>query len=457
MKLKSVDIAYKTLEVGRVYSYKELCEILKEKPKTGNSKPSQIARWNNYFELEKVSRSEYRVMSMKDNPPEQVNPYRGKVLECEEEFNAVLYYCLFNRESYYRDNTEKKQVINKPDRIITENENGEMDMNLHLVGNFHPEMRHIYIDLVRDAYYFDKNELIKTMGLYDRRINFAKTYKDIPIDNFAIRLFKETVAGKSREVFDYRMKKLVKQEILEYKDCIVWSRTYWDDKRNEDRIKNYVLPDRFTVIWKECEQEALKVLNYRNVQDVIADNGWERYVKTTKEIAMKINKEFEHCEKKKIVIFNAKYVNGIRTKYVDNYWYDNPETISYDRYMVLKCAFEKVKKKNKKNVAKLKEMMNRLCKERIIRKIARINKEHEEGQKAKKEECYTETRKLLDEMKEMGCEYPEIEKQLKEVDAKCEKRIEINVAQELLKLCDRWVGGIGTEEETENSELSEEK
>ena len=441
MITKSIDQAYKTLEVGRIYSYKELCEILKEKPKTGNSKPSQIARWNNYFELEKVSRSDFKVISITDNPPEQVNPYKGKVLECEKEFNDVLYYCLFNEKSYYHHHVMTgKYTIFQPYRIITENENGERNMNLHLVSKYNPKMNGNY-NWVRDAYYFDKNELIKTMGLYDRTINFAKPYKDIKIDNFAIRLFKETVTGKAREVFDYRMKKLVKQGILEYKDCIVW--------------ENQILPDRFTVIWKECEKEALKVLNYRNIQSVITDNGWERYVKTTKEIATKINDKFKDCEKKKIVIFKPEYAEELRKKYVDNCHLHDRMTLT--QILKWEADFDEVEEQHEKNVAKLKEMMNRLCKERIKRKIARINKEYEEGQKAKKEEYYTETRKLVDECKKFGWEYPEIEKQLKEVDAKCENRISVNTAQELLKLCDKWVGGIGTEEEKENSELSEEK
>lgn len=400
MITKSIDQAYKTLEVGRVYSYKELCEILKEKPKTGNSKPSQLARWNNYFELEKVSRSDFKVISITDNPPEQVNPYRGKVLECEKEFNENLYYCLFNGVSYCDCRT-----IFQPYRIITEN--GE--------------------NVVCDAYYFDRNELIKTMELYNGDIGYLTAGRDVLINKFTLNLFKRTVIGKAREVFDYRVKKLMEQGIFEYKNCIVYNRA---------GTETYILPDRYTEIWKECEKEALKKLGFRSIQEILINDRWADYVGTTKRITTERMKEFEHCQKKKLIIFKPEYAEGLQEN-----------------------AYAEPEEQHEKNVAKLKEMMNRLCKERIKKKIARINEEYRKGQKIKEGEDYKETKELLDTMKLINAEetYPELEEPLQKIDDMCRNRIEVNTAKELLKLCDKWVGGIGTEEEKENSELSEEK
>ena len=132
-------------------------------------------------------------------------------------------------------------------------------------------------------------------------------------------------------------------------------------------------------------------------------------------------KEFEHCQKKKLIIFKPEYAEGLQEN-----------------------AYAEPEEQHEKNVAKLKEMMNRLCKERIKKKIARINEEYRKGQKIKEGEDYKETKELLDTMKLINAEetYPELEEPLQKIDDMCRNRIEVNTAKELLKLCDKWVGGI---------------
>lgn len=141
------DIDLRNLEL-RDYSYKELCDALGEKTKTGNSKISQTKRWGRYFMYDKPTSRVFRVLKIYDEPMDaddgrknnggsragsgnrcsvdeefghlinaflhkkfNVNSYRGEARLCSAYFTNKeigLYFGLFNDDFYgavddYRD------------------------------------------------------------------------------------------------------------------------------------------------------------------------------------------------------------------------------------------------------------------------------------------------------------------------------------------------------------------
>ena len=57
------------------YTYKKLCEILKEPCKTGNAKPTQLKDWQRYFDYEKYG-TKFTVYEIYDTPLDKEYKYR---------------------------------------------------------------------------------------------------------------------------------------------------------------------------------------------------------------------------------------------------------------------------------------------------------------------------------------------------------------------------------------------
>lgn len=56
------------LVIGKDYTYKQMCEILNEEAKTGNSKYAQLARWEQYMALGKIKRGRYQILEIYETP-----------------------------------------------------------------------------------------------------------------------------------------------------------------------------------------------------------------------------------------------------------------------------------------------------------------------------------------------------------------------------------------------------
>lgn len=56
------------LEVGKVYTYKELCALFEEREVDGNSRPSQKRRWEQYFVWSNPTKQKYKIEDIHEEP-----------------------------------------------------------------------------------------------------------------------------------------------------------------------------------------------------------------------------------------------------------------------------------------------------------------------------------------------------------------------------------------------------
>ena len=67
----------KELEQTNTFTYKNLCEILEEKTKTGCSKMKQLDDWFRYFEYEKDGRT-IKILSIRDKELPDIDNMLGR-------------------------------------------------------------------------------------------------------------------------------------------------------------------------------------------------------------------------------------------------------------------------------------------------------------------------------------------------------------------------------------------
>lgn len=396
MDTNSINSSYLTLKEEHDYTYQELCEILKEKPKTGNSKPSQLERWSMFFDFEKISRSIFHVKKVrKDFLGEKYKPYSGSKMECEDEFNYVFFYTVLNRISYYTDYlVTGKYVI-------------------------------FQVENKKRAYIYKNSDLISAMQLRSRNIYFQKPYERFNIKNqVVIDLFKDVVSQKSRYILDSRIEKLENAGVISHKKCVIYLRSKVEIENMPPVTRYYVLPDSYLELWNSCEIEALKELGYRNKSQVIYNKEWNRLQDLIKMKVCEVKKSIspDSIDLFDMVVFEKDY-ECLSDKYVKH------------RYDVI------LKERVDAGIAKLKEFMNASCKHLLEKRIEKYNDEYERKKGIRNSDGYIQSKKEIEDLIEIGFQYPEEQKYFKDVESFIHKFTDED-KKSLLALCDCLVGGI---------------
>lgn len=86
------------LKVGE-YSYKEMCELFHEKPKTGKSKQLQLKHWELYCRYERPTNRLFVVNEVYEEPLARVDGRKtnGRKSETEEEFFHPIWVTVRSR------------------------------------------------------------------------------------------------------------------------------------------------------------------------------------------------------------------------------------------------------------------------------------------------------------------------------------------------------------------------
>lgn len=57
---------YENIEINKGYKYPELCELLGETQKSGNSKIAQVKEWSKYFEIDRTDSKRFVIKKVYD-------------------------------------------------------------------------------------------------------------------------------------------------------------------------------------------------------------------------------------------------------------------------------------------------------------------------------------------------------------------------------------------------------
>ena len=92
-------------------------------------------------------------------------------------------------------------------------------------------------------------------------------------------------------------------------------------------------------------------------------------------------------------------------------------------------------------IAKLKEFMNASCKHLLEKRIEKYNDEYERKKGVRNSDGYIQSKKEIEDLIEIGFQYPEEQKYFKDVESFIHKFTDED-KKSLLALCDCLVGGI---------------
>ena len=121
------------LEIGKAYSYKEICAILGEKETKNREK--QYARWNRYFTFKRDGRK-YYILSILETPLPDGRSKGNNRKYIDYFKDVIMYYMEDNHEIIYHTKKDwllNLNVVNK--RLYTKPKNLEKDFRHLLTGN----------------------------------------------------------------------------------------------------------------------------------------------------------------------------------------------------------------------------------------------------------------------------------------------------------------------------------
>ena len=146
------------IKVGEVYTYSELCKLLEEKEKAGNSKISQTKEWDRYFSYyhpinpkTKKESKKFHITEIFDTPKEKIDNRKNngghnkgarKVYDCiiptnEEIENNIGVYIIYNDDEVYIGSTitsfkrrfqDHNSNIKSPAYDLLHNKGGRFDI-----------------------------------------------------------------------------------------------------------------------------------------------------------------------------------------------------------------------------------------------------------------------------------------------------------------------------------------
>lgn len=144
------------LEVGQVYkSYRQVCEVLGENVKNGNSKSAQIKEWERHFSYSKDG-NKFVIEEIYDVPKEKVDNRGGNNSHITNLLSLILVNTLYNEENNSLKLTLGK--LYKKFNMINDNFNTYKDKNGML-----SKYLNIDIDIVKEFYSLNHNNFKRTI------------------------------------------------------------------------------------------------------------------------------------------------------------------------------------------------------------------------------------------------------------------------------------------------------
>ena len=265
------------LRVGETYKYKELCEILKDEPRTGtNSRKSQFKEWNRYFRWSNPTTQKFLIEEIYDTPKEKVDGRKnnggkregaGKPPKLQEEFNCLFNYflkCEYNKNQYLRNNSHW------------------------------------------NTSYFNLHDLEEFFGLSN---NFYSAKNDDLVNMVAYLNIAEMIDRRARSWLINKIKRReenTENEIVFTEGIIAYRR--WGDKVGDYK-------DEYLQEWKKHQLEYFDKTGLKNAGAVMYANKWKNMLEYISSFFK--NDGYELVKKYKKIIFNP-------TK-LHNYNYDECE------------------------------------------------------------------------------------------------------------------------------------
>ena len=242
----------KELEQGDTFTYKKLCEVLEEKPKSGNSKPKQLEDWSRYFEFEK-DRTKIKILNIRD----EVLPDIEKVLKKSKYYNdleTIILYGLKENNGFLRLSKSKAllftNMVNKNYFISARNEPATS------------KMTGVDLKFIEAFRNLSSNKLKQ---IFDRNLKTMKDKALIMVDEVTVICKKEVV---SKTISEDR------EEILETKQIF---------KVATKEEKDFIL---------DIENETLRILGYEKKSFCFLDGKWNTYMAIVSKRLQKYNIEY---------------------------------------------------------------------------------------------------------------------------------------------------------------------
>lgn len=252
------------LRVGEIYKYKELCEILKDKPRTGtNSRKSQFREWERYFKWSNPTTQKFLIEEIYDIPKDKVDGRKknggiregaGKPPKLQKEFDYLFNYflhCEYNKNQYYRNNP------------------------------------------YWDTTYFNLSDLEEFFGLSN---NFYSAKNDILVNTVAYLNIAEIIDRRARSWLINKIKRKeenVENEITFTEGIIAYKK--WNNKTGDYK-------DEYLQDWTSHQFEYFAKNGYRNSRDVMYANKWQDMLKYISSFFK--DDGYELVKKYKKIIFN---------------------------------------------------------------------------------------------------------------------------------------------------------
>lgn len=92
---------HELLEVGKAYKYKELCELLEESTKTGDSKQVQLSKWWQHFDWSNPTTQKFLVTEIFDTPRQRIDTRRQLEHFKEKELESNLIFTMLDAEARF--------------------------------------------------------------------------------------------------------------------------------------------------------------------------------------------------------------------------------------------------------------------------------------------------------------------------------------------------------------------
>lgn len=241
-------------------NYRELCVVLEEDEKRGNSKSAQIKEWERYFKFEKEG---HKIMVKKiyDSPLEKIDDRKSIYYD---DLNNIILYTLNKCNSDY------------------------MIWSLGMAMSIS--------NMVNDNYRKGKE-------------NISKTSKALNIDENYIYDFYSVSQGKFKKIFETTLRRMEKDMLIDVKYCTVVCKNFANIKLNEEsepiivdgkvlyntKTKYVEANDYEIKVIMEVKSNVLKALKCKDEQECFLKKKWNEYIKrVNRDLRNRINVEFAY-------------------------------------------------------------------------------------------------------------------------------------------------------------------
>lgn len=268
-KIKTADADFvdcSQLATGlEVKNYGALCELLREKPSTGNSKAAQLKRWERYFSYEKRGQK-FIVRELYESPLSRVD---GRKLKTGVFVNYIE--CLLM--DYLSKRNGDPVFLSKLDWCQT------LGMMNSRFSEYMPRQDRELDNGVLDVAQNDKERFSPLEKI------IAKKYH-LPLGSDDVSFFYDMSLGKLYEILNNALKSMENRRLIRCSKVFV---VYYEDGSqraidDSERLAKEIL---------RMQNQALKAMGYEKISQVYSTHQIHRYYKEIQKIISKRNKSLE--------------------------------------------------------------------------------------------------------------------------------------------------------------------